>query len=99
MSVSAKGKQFYYGYLRSTHWTRFRQQIMKQAGGRCEKCSFRKAYVVHHLHYDTLGHEDPKDVLVLCYECHREMHTWHIPKAANDNEPLLPMNLPKRQRV
>ena len=99
MSVPYRNGRFYYSYLGSWHWQRFSQQMKKMAGNRCEKCSLRKAYVVHHLHYDTLGHEDPKDVLVLCYECHKEMHTWHLPKAANDNEPLLPMDMPKRQQA
>lgn len=28
---------------------------------------------VHHLHYDTLGHESPSDLVVVCKSCHEKL--------------------------
>lgn len=79
----------YYAYLRSVQWKGVRHDYLKRVGWRCERCHVRKVYLVHHLHYDSLGCEQPQDLMALCYECHEVLHRW--PKPANDNQMRLPL--------
>lgn len=37
---------------------------------------------VHHLHYDSLGREQPEDLVVLCNVCHGKRHGLPEPPAA-----------------
>jgi 5-methylcytosine-specific restriction endonuclease McrA len=55
---------------------------MRRANFRCERQKpgeprHEGPLDVHHKHYDTLGHEGPDDVEVLCRTCH---HNEHIPR-------------------
>jgi hypothetical protein len=67
-------------YLQSKHWKRFKAQIFKSAGRRCEEC-FRQSTPgallpidLHHLNYLNLWHETRKDVKILCRDCHKRKH-------------------------
>jgi hypothetical protein len=43
----------------------------EQRGSRCEWCGQESASLaLHHLHYRSLGSEQPEDVKLLCAECH-----------------------------
>lgn len=64
----------YSDYLNSPHWIEFSAKMKDAALGMCEECGYEENLNVHHLHYETLGHESPEDVKVLCYRCHQEAH-------------------------
>lgn len=58
--------------------TAVRQAVLKRANGCCEECQTPVAMFskleLHHLHYDTEGHEREDDLRALCRSCHREAH-------------------------
>jgi hypothetical protein len=59
-------------YIGSTEWKRFRCEVIKQRGNRCERCGHVSAYPeLHHKQYHSLGSEQPEDVELLCPKCHR----------------------------
>lgn len=69
-------------YLESEHWREFSVSI-KKLRNCCEKCGvtnqeatkkWRQALNVHHLTYKNIGHESPKDVIVVCWKCHMTAH-------------------------
>lgn len=65
----------YLEYLHSPTWFAMRAKIFKSRGRRCESCGATKSSIqIHHLHYTTLGNERPKDVIILCFQCHEERH-------------------------
>jgi 5-methylcytosine-specific restriction endonuclease McrA len=52
-------------------WKRLRSEVIEQRGNRCEQCVQEDvALVLHHLHYKTIGNEQPEDVQLLCSDCH-----------------------------
>lgn len=60
-------------YLQGDHWKNFREKTIKERK-KCEHCGTEKNLIVHHKSYLNLGSEKPEDVLVLCDDCHREVH-------------------------
>jgi hypothetical protein len=64
----------YEQHLVSPFWRAMRQQIFLRAGGRCEMCGERSPEHVHHVHYDSLGEEEEKDLLGVCSPCHQQLH-------------------------
>jgi len=70
---------YYNNYLQSPEWEARRRNALRSADNCCERCraiSSRKvpAVEVHHLHYRTLGEEEPEDIAAVCAWCHREIH-------------------------
>ena len=64
----------YNEYLNSKHWKTFRLKILSSLECCClceEKSSY---YHIHHLNYDCLGAEKPKDVRAVCSKCHKIIH-------------------------
>jgi len=56
----------------SAEWKSFRCNIIDQRGNRCERCGKESgSLALHHVHYRSLGSEQPSDVELLCPECHR----------------------------
>ena len=66
-------KDEYLEYLKSEEWREKRKEILEDRNNECEECG-EKATQVHHLNYDNIGEEEDDDVLVLCNECHKEIH-------------------------
>ena len=66
-------------YLKSRHWLSFRARILAKRGLKCQRCKAVKVFAsdlnLHHLDYSRLGHEDPSDVVVLCWSCHAKAHS------------------------
>ena len=60
-------------YLAKDHWQKTRERFLEEQPI-CERCKKRLSRDVHHLHYDSIGHERRQDVLVICRECHAEIH-------------------------
>lgn len=60
-------------YLRCDGWREFADRVRALHRWRCSSCKRMHRLDVHHLHYDTLGHEDADygDVAPLCRSCHR----------------------------
>lgn len=63
----------YEDYLNTRHWKFFRKSYISHFGGICEICG-GTGEELHHLHYDSLGHEQFDDVIFLCKDCHQKEH-------------------------
>ena len=62
----------YNWHIGSAEWKRFRCDVIKQRGNRCQRCGqVSAALELHHLHYHSLRSERPEDVLLLCPRCHK----------------------------
>lgn len=65
----------YRQYIASDAWFTKRQEIMLRSGGMCEVAGCgSEAEQVHHKHYDSLGNENPEDLMAVCVRCHEEIH-------------------------
>lgn len=60
----------YHDHIKSKKWRQFRKKIMKKRGNICECCGAKYNLTLHHLTYKNLGYEEPKDVRLLCFDCH-----------------------------
>lgn len=67
-------KEAYAAYLQTPRWRGTRNQALRRALWKCERCSARRNLQVHHKSYDRLGHELDSDLEVLCEGCHRGHH-------------------------
>lgn len=61
-------------YLQSEHWKNFRNETLKKRN-KCEKCNSKENLCLHHLTYERLGHETQEDIMVLCNDCHKKIHS------------------------
>ncbi len=53
-------------------------KLKQLRGPKCEKCEARvnqKTAVIHHKHYRTYLHETGEELVILCGDCHRDLHT------------------------
>ena len=71
----------YPAYLQTDHWKSTRREANVRAGWCCENCGLDAWHMiqgeslqVHHLTYKRLGREKPRDLRVLCGECHAREH-------------------------
>jgi len=71
-------KEWYHEvYLKSNHWKCMRKLCLFLAKNCCQECGekhYQYNLQLHHLEYDNLYDEDPDDLLVLCKECHHNIH-------------------------
>lgn len=51
-----------------------RVAVLIRANGSCEDCLADYPLELHHLHYRTVGEEEPDDLLALCRDCHHQRH-------------------------
>lgn len=70
-----KSKEAYY---KSSQWQRRRVFAIHRAKYCCERCGRKGTLEVHHLNYDNLYNEEPRDLQALCTKCH--------PKADRERE-------------
>lgn len=57
--------------ISSSQWKVLKCQVIEQRGNRCQRCGQESASLtLHHVHYRSLGSEQPEDVELLCAECH-----------------------------
>ena len=69
-------KEMTYGdYLKTDWWSKRRLRTIELAGNQCEFCGNDVGLQVHHLVYHDLGHEDDKQLLCLCRNCHERVHS------------------------
>ena len=53
-----------------------RHSILKRDGWRCQSCGSRAGLEVHHITpRSKLGHDTEENLITLCWECHRQMHS------------------------
>ena len=64
----------YKEYLNSPHWRETRKAALERAWYRCQLCNSEKNLNVHHNNYDRLWYESPRDLIVLCSDCHAKFH-------------------------
>lgn len=64
----------YRDYLATPEWQMTRLDALERARGACQVCSSKYRLRVHHRTYDRFGTEQPRDLLVLCDECHTTFH-------------------------
>lgn len=78
----------YQSYMQSAAWRNKRRQLTELYGESCEFCGEDEVKLnVHHLTYETLGHESTVDVCVLCWSCHADAH--ELPKIAREIEAVI----------
>lgn len=93
MAYLPDGSVLDYGeYIRShPHWQTVRLARYRFDEGRCVICRKKlteQEYQTHHLHYQRLGNERMRDVITLCYDCHREFHhSWERSQYWKGKEP------------
>jgi hypothetical protein len=69
------GEMPYPRYLRTPEWHRTRADALLRAGNCCSlDVSHTGDLEVHHRTYDSLGSEQPSDLVVLCHACHQLYH-------------------------
>jgi 5-methylcytosine-specific restriction endonuclease McrA len=58
--------------VNSPEWRVLKASLIRERGRRCERCGVTdKPLDLHHRHYDRLGREEPRDLQLLCRECHK----------------------------
>jgi hypothetical protein len=62
--------------MRSEAWQQRRLEIIERDGGRCRTCG-KPGNHVHHVTYDRLGQEPPRDLVLLCKSCHELEHALY----------------------
>ena len=68
------GYSSYAEYLQSDYWKQFAHEAKERVGNRCQLCNADGELHTHHRTYERLGEELPKDVVVLCANCHAKFH-------------------------
>ena len=64
----------YSEYIKSEAWKKKAKQRKELDNYKCVKCGKTHPIEVHHLNYDTLGHEDMDSLISLCSYCHYLEH-------------------------
>lgn len=70
-------KEKYLNYLKSEQWANIKLDLIHIKGENCELCGQHrqaKYLNLHHITYKNLFNENPQDLLLLCYICHRIQH-------------------------
>lgn len=72
--TTAEFSRKYQRVLSSSEWFRLKCQVIVRCKGKCEGCGryWPNGLELHHLHYDSLGHETMDDVRALCCDCHSD---------------------------
>jgi 5-methylcytosine-specific restriction endonuclease McrA len=62
-------------YLQSGNWNQIRDFVLKRDNYTCIMCGKTNVMLfVHHKTYIRHGHENPSDLITLCYHCHEKVH-------------------------
>lgn len=65
----------YNEYIQSDVWNKKRASVLEKNGKVCSKCGRTFNLQVHHKNYDKeFGFEDMTDLMVVCQDCHNELH-------------------------
>lgn len=79
--------EFYRKYIRSPDWQAKTDERMEIDNYSCVMCGRSKEHCrtlqVHHIHYRTLGRENPlTDLCTVCGSCHKKLHRYYNRKRA-----------------
>jgi hypothetical protein len=69
-----KVAQWYTDYIASPEWRAVKDRILVERREACERCDSLFALSFHHKTYARLFAEDPRDVEILCKDCHYKAH-------------------------
>ncbi len=72
-----KARPDYKKYMKSTAWFKRRVAYFKIHKKECVACFSKSRIVLHHINYQRLGEELDSDLIVLCWDCHNELHETH----------------------
>lgn len=64
----------YEAYMASPEWEALRQRAFEKYGRRCQCCGQTWNLTVHHLRYRSLINARTRDLMILCWPCHKEFH-------------------------
>lgn len=64
----------YRSYLKSPEWDERRQETLRRADYRCERCGKDAPLQAHHLTYKNIFNEPLEDLQALCFDCHKWQH-------------------------
>lgn len=70
-----KGNELYYPYINSPFWQEKRFERMKKDNFKCVLCGTAKNLRVHHITYENLINENTDDLVTLCDNCHKNLHS------------------------
>ena len=60
-------------YINSSSWINKSKQFIKNAK-KCQRCGSFYGLGCHHKNYNNIGKETYKDIIVLCWDCHKKFH-------------------------
>lgn len=71
----------YQAYLKTEHWQRLRSQRLKIDGFRCQNCGRThpigvRSLNVHHIRYNAYQEDVYNDLVTLCDQCHKTIHSY-----------------------
>lgn len=67
-------KARYRDYLYSPVWKERKEAALRRAHHKCQRCGGTKRLQVHHPHYNRVGNEAARELIVLCRSCHAAEH-------------------------
>lgn len=69
-------RQFAYSqYLKSDHWLKLRDAVIKRDGAKCVACGSRFPLTAHHKFYRRRFEDSlESDLITLCIDCHEKEH-------------------------
>lgn len=67
---------YYSSYLHSKHWYKLKKRLISgKVVSKCYICGSSSRLLVHHISYANLGKEVlGRDVVIVCFNCHEEIH-------------------------
>lgn len=79
----------YNTYIKSEAWKKKREEFFASGLPQSKKCYIceklrAKWFHVHHMTYVRLGHEDLKDLVLMCEPCHDQVHAFHEVRKINN---------------
>lgn len=66
-------RQQYNAYMQTQQWAAMSKRVI-QRDGKCLRCGEGGRLEAHHLTYERLMHEDLRDLVTLCHDCHQTFH-------------------------
>lgn len=70
-----QSKMFYGKYIHSKQWKVLKECVLEERGNFCECCDKETDRLdLHHITYDHVGYESREEVLLLCRDCHKDIH-------------------------
>jgi len=73
-----KRSRKYADYLNSIDWKGVKTRLFQERGKRCELCNSARNIEVHHTTYKNIFREKMEDLMVLCFRCHRNIHSKQV---------------------